>query len=395
MKLDPLRRCMTCAALLAAGCTTFSYDHGPPPPPTPAQAPVPGTPSTPPATQSSQALPAAVAATVEAPPAPRPEVPARLFLSPQEQRDELATHVIYPWLILGAQLEFQSSWEKQGQDKTRDTFLDSFSLGAKVNPADWLTSEFEFKYDFHDTREFSVDDWLVRLGGTKKVPWYVEGGHTSVPFGEFNSHFKEDPLVQTLGEIQLYEMTAGYDTDPFEALVAVFRAKNHSRRYDFVGEVKVSPVEDMDVGAYWTNDIGESVELHQNQHDAIKDDPTLGTSPVAGAGGFFAYEKPVWSLDFEYVQALQSFAPGLLVEQRDRPWAFDLEGAVRPFESWEFSVRLERAHGLPDAPDWQYGIGASYGICAYAYVSLEYLRGVFIDEQPDRHLILAGLTLKW
>jgi hypothetical protein len=378
--------------VFVAGCTTAG---GLSPPPPPATAVPSVSASSPPPTSG---LPAPEP-TTSAPPetGPTPEIVARFFTSPAEQRDELARNIVLPWLSLGLQAEAQSSREHQAPDVVRDTFFDSITGGARIVPFDGLMGLLEVNYDAHDTRETTVDEATIHLGGTKRIPWYLDVGKTDVPFGEYNSHFREDPLIQKVGEMQGWQTSGGYDTDELEATVGVYKGVTGNRNGDFLAKLSVSPFKDFDVGAAWCSDISESVELRQIAHDYRAENgyPNVHTTSVMGADAFATYETEKYFVDFEYVTALKSFNPGILSDSKELPWSCDLDLAIRPIERWEFATRFEFAGGIPDEPKHQYGMGVSYGLSDHASISLEWLHGVFESGTPNRDIVEAGLIVRW
>lgn len=328
---------------------------------------------------------------------PAPNVSTRFFTSPSEVRDELAVHQIAHRLYAGAELEGQSGYEKQEGPSAWDTFLDSITGALRWVPFYGLTGSFEGSYDLHTSDGFSVEEAILTLGAVPSEPWYLTIGRTDLPFGEFNSHFREDPTTQVLGEIQGLEIAGGYETDTLEVTVAVNEGKSGNRPYSWIGNVTFSPVKDMDVAAYWTSDLSESFEVRQLIKDARAGDPesTLHSSPVQGVGAFMSLQKNRYSVDFELIIALDKFEPGLLSDTGQHPWAWNLEAAVRPTNRWEIGIRFEQSAGLPDSPVFQYGIETSYSVGAHAAASLEYLHGGFGTDAPDRDLITAGVLVRW
>ena len=335
--------------------------------------------------------------TTPANPLPAPAIAARFFTSPSELRDELAVHEILPRLYAGVEVEGQSGYAKQGSDASNDTFFDSVTSALRWVPFYGLNVALEGSYDLHNSDGFTLDEATVTLGAVPTMPWYLTVGRTNLPFGEFNSHFREDPAIQILGEIQGNEIAGGYDSDQFEVTGAIRHGRSGGNAYSLVGNITFSPVKDMDVGVYWTNDITTSTELKQLNQD--RQDQNLTTSgsgsAVGGAGTFMSLQKNRYSIDFEYITALKRFDKGFIAANSKRPWAWDLEATVRPLPPWEVGFRLEQSSGVTDSPKFQFGIETSYGFGAHAAISLEYLHGKFDGGASDRNMITAGLVMRW
>jgi hypothetical protein len=326
---------------------------------------------------------------------PTPTVRAMFFTSPSELRDELAVHEILPRLYAGSELEGYSTHEKQGGPANNDAYLDSITGALRWVPFYGLTGLYEGSYDLHNSDGYTYDELTLTLGAVETEPWYVTVGRTSLPFGEFNSHFREDPTTQVLGEIQGSEIAGGYETDTFELTFAARAGTDWSSAYSWVSNLTFSPIKDMDAGVFYTSDLTQSYEIKQLVNSAIADDPTLHNSAVRGAGAFMSLQKNRYSIDFEVIDALDRFEPGLLTPSAQRPWAWNFEATVRPMIPWEIGFRLERSSGLPDSPETQFGPETTYSFGPHAAVSLEYLHGMFGNNDSDRDLVTAGLLLRW
>ena len=326
---------------------------------------------------------------------PPPTVRAMFFTNPSELREELAVHEILPRLYAGAELEGYSTYEKQGGPADKNTYLDSIAGALRWVPFYGLTGLYEGSYDLHNKDGFSVDEATLTLGAVETEPWYVTIGRTSLPFGEFNSHFREDPTTQVLGEIQGTEIAGGYQTDTFELTFASRAGTDWSHAYTWIGNLTFSPVKDMDAGVFYTSDLTQSYEIKQLINSARADDPTLHNSEVRGTGAFMSLQKNRYSIDFEVINALDRFEPGLLTPSAQRPWAWNFEATVRPLIPWEVGFRVERSSGLPDSPETQFGPEMTYSFGPHAAASLEYLHGNFGSNGPDRNLVTAGFLLRW
>jgi hypothetical protein len=326
---------------------------------------------------------------------PAPTERAMFFTSPSELREELAVHEILPRLYAGAELEGFSTYEKQGGPADKNTYFDSITGALRWVPFYGLTGLYEGSYDLHNSDGYTVDEATLTLGAVETEPWYVTVGRTALPFGEFNSHFREDPTTQVLGEIQGTEIAGGYETDTFELSFAARAGTDWSPSYSWVGNLTFSPVKDMDAGVFYASDLTQAYEIKKLINSAQDDDPTLHNSEVRGTGAFMTLQKNRYSIDFEVIAALDRFEPGLLTASAQRPWAWNFEATVRPLIPWEVGFRLERSSGLPDSPKTQFGTETTYSFGQHAAVSLEYLHGTFGSNGSDRNLVTAGLLIRW
>jgi hypothetical protein len=385
--------------LVVQGCA--SQPVAAPMPPSPPQASSESAPEPAPSTLPAGGTPAAPEPQAnqvgQGPPQPKGDVRATFFTSPSELRDELAVHQIAHRLYAGVELEGAASYDSQAGATNYDAYLDSITGALRWVPFYGLTGSFEGSYDLQGSNGYSTDEAILTLGAVATEPWYITVGQTNLPFGEFNSHFREDPTTQVLGEIQGREIAAGYETDTLELTFAVRQGQSGSQSFSWVGNLTFSPVKDMDAGVYWTSDLTKSFEVHQLIHDAQAANPgsPISYSPVAGAGTFMSLQKNRYSVDFELIAAVDKFAAGLLSASAQRPWAWNFEATVRPRNPWEVGVRLEQSSGLPDSPQLQYGMETTYSFGPHAALSLEYLRGNFANGAGNRNLVTAGMLLRW
>jgi Ca2+-binding EF-hand superfamily protein len=321
---------------------------------------------------------------------PEEGIAARFFKNPKEFREEIARNKIFSWLYAGLELDSEAGYE--GSRDGEGAFWDaSLSGGAEFNYLDLVVARLVLTVDRH--LDYGIDEMLARLGGSKKIPLFIAAGHASIPFGEYNSHFKTDPMIQVLGEVEAWYVSAGYDSDAGGANLTVFRGHDNAGDYDLVAHGEIEVIKGMDVGAAWTSDLSESKELRSLKHD-LKIEGIERTFPtgssVMGLSAFFQWETNRFDLDAEFVMAVKSFRAGVLAESPRKPWAFDIEGAIRPVDQWEISARFEMSRGIPKGPPWRVGIGMSYGICKYATVSIEFLIG-----PTDRARTVVGLDLRF
>ena len=221
-----------------------------------------------------------------------PPVVAGFFTSPSEVRDELAVHEILPRLYAGVEVEGQSNYEDQENSTKTDTYWDSVTGALRWVPFYGLTLAYEASYDLNDLNEkLSVDEMTVTLGGVTTEPWYVSAGKTNQPFGEYNSHFREDPVTQFLGESVGYQIAGGYDSDWFELTFAARKGDSESQSYSWMSNLTFSPIQDMDMGVYWTSDLTKSTEINVLIHDTQDQNPLAfdSYSAVHGTGRSFRW----------------------------------------------------------------------------------------------------------
>ena len=109
--------------------------------------------------------------------------------------------------------------------------------------------------------------------------------------------------------------------------------------------------------------------------------------------------REIYEITAEYLGAIRSFDE--LDPEENRPWAANLEVACFPLNDFQFAARVETSGEVPDEPQWQYGLSATWLIGYRVNLSVDYLYGVyknnFVFDDVDitinsRHLVAAQLN---
>jgi hypothetical protein len=340
---------------------------------------------------------------------------------------ELAHIQLSSNVTFGVQLEIKASYEKQGTNETSDLVLDGLELAFDVIANEWLEGHLLLSHEEEDDGDDTivVDEAFLRFGGTDDQPYYAEVGRMELPFGEYNTHFIEDAILQFIGETKDDALTAGYEGDLLEVGASVFQGDTEGDDTidEFIVFAKLDPTDSIECGVYWMSDIGESDELSVIIDESLKEDaveepvadvavvtdedeeedstpepappPPLKPDDEMGMGGFIAFDNDLFFADLEYVSALGSFEPGLLADERSEPWAWNTEAGWRPVEAWEIALRIEHGDDVPDNPAWQYGIATSYGFSETLTLSADYLRGDFVAGEDDRDLVEVKASFRY
>jgi len=342
------------------------------------------------------------------PPAPAVTEVAQFFTSPGELRDALAAHEVLPHLYTGLELDGQSDHEKQGS-WAHDDFLD-VTGALRWAPLSYFQFSYEATFEFGRPRrnfagagcEYSqrciVQEAIVTFGNLAAGPWYVTLGHTEVPFGKYVSHFRENPATRFLGETLASEAALGYDGDLLELTFAAFEVNSGPRSW--AANLTLHPVEDLDIGIFWTNDLTQSLEIKRVIQDALAAGTTMslpGTTEVRevkGAGTFLSLRRGGYTMEFEYIAALDRFDPGSIAAGSVKPRAWNLEVLRNLSERWEIGARLAGSSDVPESARRQYGVVTSFGINQYTAVSVEYLHNRFARVSGQEQ-VLAALLLRW
>ena len=324
----------------------------------------------------------------------------RIYRNPEERREAGLGSQITEWLKFGGVVELEKEWKKnkiRGKDNMEDPDTElAIELGFEVEYDDWLEAEVLFAIEDNGRRHYQeLDEGLV---GVNLGEWGLKVGRLYVPFGAYYSHFIEGPLLefgQTRGDAVLMDYTF---LDSIELAAYVFdskvdRRENHNEVDWGVSVEYVSEDESLRLGAGYISDLSESQEeiLFDFNNNYLRRVPAWNAYALIGLNSF--------EFTAEILRATHAFQE--FPEETDQPFAWNLELACFPIESFQVSVRGEHSEELEDEPEWQYGISVTWAPWESVTVSADYLYGQykerfafddFDNEQISHHQTALQLT---
>ena len=271
--------------------------------------------------------------------------------------------------------------------------LDTVDLILDVKVTDWATGKIVVEYDgTSDSEDLYLDEAHITLGKTGTFPFFLTGGKIYAPFGDFSTNMIQDPLTQTVGEINSKGVIAGFEQYGVKA--AVFSSNGMNEGSDpadddndsingFGASLTYSYEQEamgFNAGIAWVNNIGDSSTITDYLESADgKASVHSIANQVSGLSLNLGGNYKAFSLTTEYLTALDSFtfdelpygtggaAPGAWNSElayttaiMDKETVF----AVGYQKSWE-AVALE-------LPEQRYIAAASMGIFDGATVTFEY-----------------------
>jgi len=316
------------------------------------------------------------------------------FRFPREQRD-IELREVAEGLRIGVQAGASAYRERQSETKVKDSSIDGLDLEFLYELTDRLNTQVLVNYEFDGTKRVFFEEVFAHYDFIEDGPWFIEAGRMEMPFGEYNSNFVEDPLTQVIGETYDGGAVFGYEDDALEVVVAGF--KGDFEKANVLASVNFSQNDNLETGIYFSDNIGEAIELRDIQREALLEDEDgeLVPNSVPGAGAFVAWNIHPFLIDIEFITALDSFHPGLLEDDRRQPRAANVEIAFNHWKRWQFATRLETSKYLPESPKWQYGVAASYGITENLILTGNYLRAEYREEPSKRNLIQIELIFEF
>lgn len=318
--------------------------------------------------------------------------------------------ILGEYFRLGVEIEAESFYKEQG--KTQNGFRPGdVGLLLVGNFRDGIEAHVQLRFADEDEVEQRnlVEEGYVRLGGTKGFPAFLEMGRLGMPVGEFYTPFSTDAAVEAIGETSEKDgLALGVATDWIELQAVTYEGKvgpNPEKNIQQIDEsvlyLRLSPVDALEFGGYWTSDLSESDRIGLTILDLVEiafddEDPPISPDEVNGWGSFLSVSLGDFVFDSEYITALNHFRGGLIDSTstaRLQPWAWYGELSWLP-GTWDFTGRYEEAHETPDNLRRQWGVYAEREINEFVTLYGEYLRGEFRRRQ-FRNTVVIGLDVSY
>jgi len=285
----------------------------------------------------------------------------------------------------------------QGRDNANKSefALDTVELILDAKITDWATGKIVVDYDGENEDRLYLDEGHITLGKTDTIPFFLTGGKIYAPFGDFSTNMIQDPLPQTIGEINPEGVIVGYEHNGLTATVFSYNGmgKNDeandavngfgaSLGYKYKKEGKA-----FQAGASWVSNIGDSSGitdcLESKDVNSITDEVPGVSLNLGGTFGAF-------SLMTEYTTALDSFAAGEIPFNGSgaKPSAWNSELAyatVLMNKETVFAIGYQKsweAYAL-DIPEHRYITSAATTVFDGTKVILEYYLDKFHHQDPD------------
>lgn len=292
---------------------------------------------------------------------------------------------------------------KLGKDKVGDSssefVLDTVELIMDIKVVDWATGKIVIDYD-GDDEDFYLDEANITLGKTEEYPFFLTAGKVYVPFGDFSTNMIQDPLTQTLGEINPKGVIVGYEGNGITATVFSYNGMNENEDTadsdndtinGFGASLAYSHEEEdkgFNAGIAWVNNIADSSTIT----DYIEETAGLGSisDQIGGLNLNIGGKYQAFSAIAEYTAALDSFAAAELVfnGRGAEPKALNTELAYTTSianKETVFAIGYQKsweAYAL-DLPEQRYITTAAMKVFEGTTVMLEYYIDEFYDEDPD------------
>lgn len=303
--------------------------------------------------------------------------------------------------------DYRLSQDKDGANKS-EFILDTVELIMDIKVVDWATGKIVIDYDGDEDEDFYLDEANITLGKTEEYPFFLTAGKVYVPFGDFSTNMIQDPLTQTLGEINPKGVIVGYEGNGFTATVFSYNGMDEgdddndtingfgaSLAYSYEEEDRA-----FNAGIAWVSNIGDSATITDYLEDEEHEDVNGNMAPVSsitdevpGISVNIGGKYQAFSAIAEYVAATDSFTPDEVAFVGDiegaEPKALNTELAYTTSianKETVFAIGYQKsweAYAL-DLPEQRYITTASMNIFDGTTVMLEYYIDEFYDEDTDK-----------
>ncbi|MDH3411588.1 MAG: LbtU family siderophore porin [Gammaproteobacteria bacterium] len=301
-----------------------------------------------------------------------------IYSSLEQRRTAGLGRKINNWLTVSGLLEVEVG---ERRDKVRNglpelrenIFISTLQLGLEAALSESLSAELLFESEWDDGNRSRLDEAFLALEGEK---WVIEAGRLYLPFGVFYNNFITGPLLE-FGETRGTGLVAYHSLS--EAVVLRMFAfdgetenwkKNDALNWG-VGFDLSSEDRAVRAGATYLADLTDAADV------SGFDFANSGRNRVGGLSGYVLVGLEPFEMSAEIIRSLREFAA--FEEDANQPTAWYLELAYAPRPSLLFAFRVEGSDELPQEPQNQVGVSATWKLNQYAWLSVEYLFGRYKD----------------
>ena len=271
----------------------------------------------------------------------------------------------------------------KNSDSTSDLGLGSVDLELRVFFNEWVKAKIVLAADDVGKEDGDENIKMDEAIFTMKCPWvplYFTGGKTTLPFGVFEDRLIIAPITEDLYEVDTVGATLGFTPDFYglDISITIYEGQEIIENLEDFGAHEFTPdrKEEDDVNSFIANVTLEPVE------DILTFSVFYDSEPGDGdrnqtIGGAFTLDVWKFSLDAEYITALEREEGDNGEENKDSAWVVGL--AYRPLESvpLEFVTRYEdfdddESGDQDEVLDYRCVAGFSYKFLKWATFFFEY-----------------------
>lgn len=316
----------------------------------------------------------------------------------------------------GLLLETEGYFTKVGDASESGIVQATVEFKLETAVTDWLRGNVGLLWEQDSREDDNVDEAFVTLGASEDIPYYLVAGRFWQPVGNFETAFISDPLTLELMEMNRVAAMVGCGIDLFDVNAGVFSGDtvagfevddggntnsiSDSPHWDFFASATLNPVEEVQFGAYWLSDLMETYN-YGGIGALVSDQP--GYDKVDGAGAFLNVYLGIFTFNFEYASALESYD---LDGGQYTPSAFNIEGSAQVHDEVVVGIKYEASHDLyagydrtvlqfgDKYPGKAYGAVVSWQFHNNAAIGAEYLRVEELDNDENGHLVTVQLAFE-
>lgn len=245
-------------------------------------------------------------------------------------------------------LEYGALFEMEvaHSEGSTDTTMSTVELGAGWQATGWMHGDVVFLYEENDTDPMRLDQLYLTLGNPEELPLYLQVGQFYAPFGNFDTFFISDPVVQELAEGLEKGATFGWTAGGLNAGVTVFdsEVRGKTRNAILAASYGLQGADcSLDAGVSWIRNILDADGLI----DVLRDASYSSAEETAGLNAWMTVGYKRVTLIAEYVQALNHFEVDGL-DTGLSPASVNLELGFRVSDLVELGAKYEYSKDISD-----------------------------------------------
>lgn len=312
-----------------------------------------------------------------------------------KKEEALTVGTVSKYIRFSGLVEVEAFYTKTGSAQAAsDIVLSTVQLATEINFGENIGGNIVFLHEEGETEPVVIDEAFISFSRP-----FASGSKTSLiagrfylPFGNFHSAMLTEPLTLELAETSNSAVQVNYDMKWFEIYAAIFNGEtdtigSRDNIDTFVAALQLKPFEKISLGAYFMSDLAES-------DIGLVADPVNYGGSVSGAGGYLSMEAGKFSINLEYISALESFDAVTFGEDLTgpEPKAWNAELCFIPIDRLGMAVRYEKADDFKGDLS-RYGGVVYYTFFGNTVLALEYMKENLENGGSDTHVVTTQLAL--
>lgn len=290
--------------------------------------------------------------------------------------------------------------------ESSDLLINTAELDVDAQVNKYVGGHVAFLYEEDDSNRdgsgIRIDEAIVNIQGAGTTPLYLKAGKMYLPFGSFESHFITDPQTLVLGRTNDTALIVGYGNSMWDVNVGAFRGQvkktgDDNKIDSLVSNVTFTLPDNVVSGLHLRSGISYTSNLAAS--DTLQGVVTTAGEVHDMTAGFSAFahmEYNIFTLDLEYLGAIDNFADNDLsftASGNTKPAAWNIETAAKIMPKLELALRYGGSsdtgdHANTSLAQAQYGTALLYDMWDDTSIIFEYLHDEYKNNDHDNQATL-------